>query len=270
MKKYIIWIISILKFFLLKKRFLLMSPIFLKRQYWYDRKSKSFFTTFNRNEVDWNTSWQVFLDDQYTYNISRTLDLSNYLDEQNSKGKKPLIIDCGSNSGVSCIYFSLTYPQSRVIGLEISKDNYLHSKKNIEINNLNIEIINKGISCENGFGELVNIREGNNAYRIKKIDDQTGIPMISIDSVIKDHLDEDNFFLFIIKIDIEGGEEDLFKKNIEWVNKTPKIIIELHDWHMPKQKTSKNFLQTISKQDRDFIISGENIFSINNKLIDDK
>ena len=73
-------------------------------------------------------------------------------------------------------------------------------------------------------------------------------------------------FPFIVKIDIEGGEDNLFSMNTNWVEEIPMVIIELHDWLLPKQKTSMNFLKTISELDRDFNIKGENIFSIKNKL----
>ena len=72
---------------------------------------------------------------------------------------------------------------------------------------------------------------------------------------------------FIIKIDIEGFEEDLFSKNLEWVDLFPLLIIELHDWMLPKSSNSKNFLQAISKLNRDFVYIGENIFSISNTLL---
>ncbi len=35
---------------------------------------------------------------------------------------------------------------------------------------------------------------------------------------------------WIVKVDIEGGEADLFAANTEWVDAVPVIIIELHDW----------------------------------------
>ena len=97
MKIYIIWIISILKFFLVKKRFLLLSPPFLEKQYFYDRKSKRFFLLYNRNKIDWGTNWQVFLDDQFSlpytnYNDTRNKDLLNYTKKQNNNNKTPIII----------------------------------------------------------------------------------------------------------------------------------------------------------------------------------
>ncbi len=35
--------------------------------------------------------------------------------------------------------------------------------------------------------------------------------------------------LFIVKIDIEGFERDLFDRNIDWVDQAAAIIVEPHD-----------------------------------------
>ena len=35
---------------------------------------------------------------------------------------------------------------------------------------------------------------------------------------------------FIVKVDIEGFEADLFSANTQWVGRTPIIITELHNW----------------------------------------
>ena len=69
---------------------------------------------------------------------------------------------------------------------------------------------------------------------------------------------------FIVKIDIEGFESDLFAENTDWVNDFPVLIIEMHDWLFPGQRTSSNFLKTIARLDRDFVYLGENVFSIRN------
>jgi hypothetical protein len=56
----------------------------------------------------------------------------------------------------------------------------------------------------------------------------------------------------------------LFSGNTEWVARSPLIIVELHDWLLPKAKTSRPFLQCISQLDRDFIYHGEDVYSIAN------
>ena len=72
---------------------------------------------------------------------------------------------------------------------------------------------------------------------------------------------------FIIKIDIEGYEKDLFESNIEWIKDFQIIVIEIHDWMMPFESVSKNFFKAIYEKiliddSRDFIISGENLIII--------
>ncbi len=271
MKKYLVWFLSIIKFFLLKKRFLLISPPFFKKQYWFDRLNKKRFLTLNRDGIDWGTSWQVFLDNQFSlleniYSDSRKKDLEKYMNDEMKKGKRPLIIDCGSNSGASCVYFSLTYPNSKVVGIEIDKNNLEHSKKNIELNSIDADLFNKGIAGEDGFGAIANPDADNNSFRIaNNKNNSKNIDLVSIQTILQDYPD-DKFFPFIVKIDIEGGEDNLFSMNTNWVEEIPMVIIELHDWLLPKQKTSMNFLKTISELDRDFNIKGENIFSIKNKL----
>jgi hypothetical protein len=71
---------------------------------------------------------------------------------------------------------------------------------------------------------------------------------------------------FIIKIDIEGSEKDLFESNIQWMNKFKIIIIEIHDWMLPSQGISSNFIYSLAKSmkknKRDLILNGENLISI--------
>ena len=77
-------------------------------------------------------------------------------------------------------------------------------------------------------------------------------------------LDNKDLLPFIVKIDIEGFEKDLFSANTEWVERFKLLIIETHDWMFPTQANSNNFLKVISKHNRDFVHKGENIFSISN------
>ena len=71
----------------------------------------------------------------------------------------------------------------------------------------------------------------------------------------------------ICKIDIEGGESDLFRANDAWIDQFPLIIIELHDWLLPGTSNSKNFLSAISKRNFDIVYRGENMFCFNNALL---
>jgi hypothetical protein len=74
------------------------------------------------------------------------------------------------------------------------------------------------------------------------------------------------FLPFMIKVDIEGYESVLFEENVDWIDAFPLMTIELHDWALPGQGTSKNFLKAIAGRDRDFVYLGENVFSIPYRL----
>jgi hypothetical protein len=66
---------------------------------------------------------------------------------------------------------------------------------------------------------------------------------------------------------MQGSHEaELFAANTGWVARTPLLIVELHDWLLPKAGTARTFLRCISQLDRDFVHIGENIFSIANDL----
>ena len=48
---------------------------------------------------------------------------------------------------------------------------------------------------------------------------------------------------FVVDGDIEGFEKDLFSQNTEWVQLFPLLIIELHDWMLPREANSEIFLE---------------------------
>ena len=116
-----------------------------------------------------------------------------------------------------------------------------------------------------GKGLLRDPGRGTWGYQI--VENKNGtIDIITVESLLKKY-SSITYTPFIIKIDIEGFEGDLFKKNTDWIDLFPIIIIELHDWMLPKKTTSSNFLKQISKKNRDFIYHGENVFSISNTLL---
>jgi hypothetical protein len=69
---------------------------------------------------------------------------------------------------------------------------------------------------------------------------------------------------FVVKIDIEGCEDDVFADNLEWIDRFPVIMIELHDWLFPGEARSRAFLDAVSARNRDFLICGETVISIAN------
>jgi len=68
---------------------------------------------------------------------------------------------------------------------------------------------------------------------------------------------------FILKIDIEGAEKELFDHSLEIIAAFPLIIFEPHDFYMPGARTASPFFRFHAETGRDFAFHYENIFSMN-------
>jgi hypothetical protein len=68
--------------------------------------------------------------------------------------------------------------------------------------------------------------------------------------------------LFIIKIDIEGFEKDLFSSETSWLSEATVVIIELHDWMLPGQYNSLPFQKAMLPVNSEVLISGENLIFV--------
>ena len=67
---------------------------------------------------------------------------------------------------------------------------------------------------------------------------------------------------FIVKIDIEGFESDLFSTNVGWLDDVYMVIIEPHDWMLPGMKSSRSFQVAMGQHDFDIFVLGENLIYV--------
>jgi FkbM family methyltransferase len=260
----IFFFFSFIKKICKKKRFIPLTFPFNLNQVFFDKLTNKLIRFQIRDYSDWTIVDQIFYSEEYSLEkFHRYKEINKYYKNILKKKLKPLIIDCGGHIGLATKYFSIVYPNSKIIYIEPSKENCKQARKN-NLKNQPIEFLNKAIGPNNCKGFIYDPKFGNNAYRIKK-NHKGNIDIISINQILK-KLKKRDEIPFIIKIDIEGFEKELFSKNTEWVDKFPILIIELHDWMLPKKSNSNNFLSFISTKNRDFLYSGENIVSISNKI----
>lgn len=180
-----------------------------------------------------------------------------------SEGRAPFIVDAGANIGASCVFFALEYPRCRIIAIEPELNNCTMLRRNCE--GLNYKLIEGGVSCENGTAFLVDKGCGDLDFRLAEQGDYP-VSVYSLREIISEEM-ACGGAPFIVKIDIEGGEADLFRASTSWLAVVPLLIIELHDWLLPGQGISRNFLRAISEHDFDFVHLGENVFCFNNDTV---
>lgn len=175
-----------------------------------------------------------------------------------------LVIDAGANIGAASVYFSTTYPGSKVVAIEPEKNNCALARLNCA--GKNIEIIEGAIGPEPGTMFLQDPGLSDWGFRVGK-EGKYEVEVLSVDQILS-ALGTDTI-PFIIKVDIEGGEESLFSGDCHWLDRFALIIVELHDWMLPGSGTSRAFYQQVSSRDFDILQRGENSFCFNNSLLRD-
>jgi FkbM family methyltransferase len=173
---------------------------------------------------------------------------------------RPLIIDGGANIGASVCWFAFTFPSAHIVAFEPDPENFDLLRRNTE--GLNVDLHHAALGSRDGKVRLVDPGEGEWGYRTSDAEDGA-VALFSIGRIVSEKAAA-GCTPFIAKIDIEGGEADLFAPPTDWVDKFPLMVVELHDWLMPRQGTSRTFLQCVAERDRDFVHIGENVFSIRN------
>ena len=260
-KSVLVYMIMIVRSLLTKKRFVIITPSFVRTQLVFDKRKIRFMSFRTRDRIDWATLSQIYYSEDYNINkLSLSKQLYSHLDQIFSSSRIPLIVDLGANNGISVRYFADEYPKAKILAFEPNVDNFNLARINNKKIGVDIEWFNSAIGSENTTGRIVDPGIGNWGYRVEKDNEGTS-KIIGLNDIIKRY-DKQVFSPFIMKIDIEGFENELFSGNLDWIDLFPIIIIELHDWLLPGQNNSKNFLNAIANRNIDFVYIGENIFSI--------
>ncbi|NRA10929.1 MAG: FkbM family methyltransferase [Crocinitomicaceae bacterium] len=166
---------------------------------------------------------QIILEEEYKSIVSLLKESNDQLN----------IIDCGANIGLTSLYLKAFYPNAKIVCLEPSEDTSNRMINNFSINGYDdINVLKKGLwsTCTKLKGDD-SFRDGLDwSFRLvpAKPDEDALFETTTVSDIIKDHAMERIDFL---KIDIEGGEEDVFseKADLSWLDVVDLIAIEIHD-----------------------------------------
>lgn len=209
---------------------------------------------------DWATVHEIYGRNEYsTEGFASHEKVQEDWNRTSSQGT-PLILDLGANIGISAKFFLMSYPSSKVVAVEPASQNIkllTHNTKTIP----GISVLHGAVGSSSGEVSLFDSGAGNNAFRTfgQKSQVLETVPCFSIPDLIKLSPEA---VPFLIKIDVEGAEKELFSTNVDWIDLFKVIVVETHDWMLPGQAISSNLLAALGGKNRDLIFRGENLFSI--------
>lgn len=158
----------------------------------------------------------------------------------NTPNKAPLIIDCGSNIGLSVFFFKQRFPESKIIAFEADEKIYKILENNIrEFDIKNIELHNSAVWIKNGFIDFS--IEGGYSGRISKKGDLniSKVPSINLLDLIDSKVD-------LLKLDIEGAEKEIIKSIESKLCFIDKIFMEYHS-HITEPQELNLILEILSR-----------------------
>lgn len=168
-------------------------------------------------------------------------------------GEVPVIVDAGANIGAASMWFADRFPRAYIAAIEPDFDSALLAKQNTA-SRANVHLIDAAIGAQSGCVTLRYAAAGSWATRTVRAD--AGIRIVTVPEILAA---VPKGRLFIVKVDIEGFEADLFADNVDWVEESAAIIIEPHDWLLPGAGTSKSFQRALLGKDREILLLGENL-----------
>lgn len=164
--------------------------------------------------------------------------------------KNPIIVDCGSNIGLSVFYFKYLYPRCKLYAFEPDFVTYKMLKQNIQRNQLSsVKIFNYAITNKRGkIPFYIDAQPGSLAMSTTKVFDLHKNCMVKTIS-LSEVLPNDIQIIDFIKVDIEGSEfiflKDLIYRNI--IYKIKEMIIEYHHNYSRENGTLGSFLALLDK-----------------------
>jgi len=244
-----------------KPRFVALTPGYFARQVLYDRERRELLHLTIRDKIDLAVLRQIFQQEDYGLcKLARSGELDAIYRRTVESGRVPLILDCGANCGMATRYFSATFPEALVVAVEPVEGNLSLARLNNR--EANATFLLAGVGSRDSRATIRDPGLGHWGYQVA-VSEEGETEIVSMNSLCA-RFDPERFVPFLAKIDIEGFEADLFSANCEWIDQFPLLVVELHDWLMPRKAISGPFLRQVAKRNRDFVYCGENVFSISN------
>ena len=170
--------------------------------------------------------------------------------------KGDTVLDLGANIGGFSVIASVYKPE-KIICVEADPETFNVLKKNLELNNVKAELINKAVWSEDNVwipfrimrnhsnSSTILERKGENYFVIE-------VPTISLKRLVKDYGPID-----FLKCDIEGAEFEVFLNTPKkYLKKIDKIVLEYHNWS--EKYSHRDLIELFEKLGKDIKLLDSN------------
>lgn len=211
--------------------------------------------------ADRSTFWQCLVQRQYDIRrYPQHVRLIEQYEECLRLGIRPLIIDCGANIGLAAAWFAREFPLAGIVCIEPDDANLELLRMNVSSFENRVEIVKGGIWNKPGTLRIVNPDSGAAAFRVDYSEEPNVLGAICAYTINDLCRLGGSDRPLVVKLDIEGSQAQLFASDTEWVGRAGLITLELDDWLLPWQGTSRNFFACLSRYPFDYLLGGESIF----------
>lgn len=136
-----------------------------------------------------------------------------------------LIIDAGANVGYSSAFYACRYPGALVLAVEPEPRNAEMARRNCA--GLNVRVLEGAVWPRAGWVHIANPDAQAWAFRVEECDanDRGATRAWSIGDLLEESGRER---CDILKMDIEGGEAEVFGGDCGWLARVDQLVIDLH------------------------------------------
>ncbi len=142
---------------------------------------------------------------------------------------RPIIIDCGANVGLSCLYFKRLYPMAKIIAFEADHKIARHLENNLAKNGAaDVRVQQKACWTHNqGVDFLSDGADGGRIKTSKAASDavKTRTPSIRLRDVLSQIPR-----IHMLKMDIEGAETSVLPDCRDVLDRVEHLFFEYHSW----------------------------------------
>ena len=139
-------------------------------------------------------------------------------------GTPGVIWDLGANIGLTMAHFATVFPQARVLGVELDRDNVALARRNVAAFGPRCEVVHAAVWPNDGEVRYRGWPGGTSNYQVTGEDEGTPVRAVSLAELVR----EQDGPVDYLKVDVEGAERGLLRDGAGWADAVGCLKVELH------------------------------------------